>query len=163
MILIGKYIAALIGLWLIVSVYYAITVLEIAQIYGLSEISLGLFKSFLLALFYSISVVSIIFFFSSVLKRTITSALIGFFLLMMILPIISGVLIFVGVEPWFLVTYSAGLITGVLGLPVEMHGPGPEGVAAFQPEFYTGFAVMLAYIIIFILLSLVFASRRKME
>ncbi len=86
-----------------------------------------------------------------------------YWLLMMILPIISGVLIFVDVEPWFLVTYSAGLITGVLGLPVEMHGPGAEGMAALQPEFYTGFAVMLAYIIILILLSLVFASRRKME
>ena len=161
-IFVGKFIAAVIGVWLVVSIYYFVTIVEVAQIYGISELSTELTLSFLLALLYSISVVSVIFFFSSVLKRTITSALIGFFMLMMILPIISGVLSWVEVEPWFLVTYSAGLVTGILGLPVEMHGPREVGVA-FQPEFYTGIGVMAAYSIIFIILAIIIANRRKME
>jgi ABC-2 type transport system permease protein len=162
-IFVGKFIAAVIGVWLVVSLYYLVTVLEIVQIYGIAGISTEITQSFLLALLYSISVVSIIFFFSSILKRTITSALIGFFLLMMILPIISGVLIWVDVDPWFIVTYSAGLITGILGLPVEMHGPQAVDTVAFQPEFYTGVAVMVAYSIIFFILATIIANRRKME
>ncbi|MCK4816428.1 ABC transporter permease, partial [bacterium] len=116
-IFVGKFLAALIATWLVVALYYLVTVMEIAQIYGVTEISNELTKSFLLALIYSVSVVSLIFFFSSILKRTITSTLIGFFLLMMIMPIISSVLMWVEVEPWFIVTYPSGLITSVLGLP----------------------------------------------
>ncbi|MCK5560970.1 MAG: hypothetical protein KAJ51_10270 [Thermoplasmata archaeon] len=82
---------------------------------------------------------------------------------MMILPIISNVLMWVDVEPWFMVTYSSGLITTVLGFPSELHGPGAEGIASFQPDFYTGLMVMVAYTIIFFLVSIIIANRKKME
>lgn len=163
-IFVGKFIAALIATFLVVILYYLITLLEIVQIYGLSEISIELLKSFLLALIYSTSVVAIIFFFSSILKKTITSALLGFFLLMMILPIITSVLMFAEVDPWFIVTHSASLITDVLGVGGGFQsGPRAVDLSAFDPDFYIGIGVMTAYTIFFFFASIIIANRRKME
>lgn len=169
-IFVGKYIAAIIGVWLVVSIYYLITMLEIAGIYGFGEVSIEFAKSFLVALIYSICAISIIFFLSSILKRTITSSLLGFFLLMMILPIISNVLMLVDVEPWFIVTYSAGLMTNVLATtttsfdgPGSGDGPGGGFGGGFEPDFGLGITVMVMYIAIFLIISLIIANRRVME
>lgn len=158
-IFVGKYIAALIITLFAVSLYYLITGLEAAQLYGIGEISTELAKSYLLALIYTTSALSVIYFFSSIFKRTITSTLVGFFFLMMILPGIGGVLTTAGVEPWFLVTYPSGLIINVFGIPGHVFGPG-EAVA---PDFYVGIGVMMAYTIIFFLISIVIANRKEME
>jgi ABC-2 type transport system permease protein len=167
-IFIGRFIAAIIGVWLVVSIYYFITTLEIISIYGFSEISIELGKSFLIALIYSVCAISIIFLLSSILKKTIYSSLVGFFMLMMILPIISGVLQLADVEPWFIVTYSAGLMTNVLAVTTLTGGPGQGGPGGgfgpgFEPDFYVGIAVMVAYIMIFLVMSLIIANRRRME
>ena len=163
-IFIGKYVAALLATWMAVSLYYLITVLEIAQIYGAAEVTLELAKSFMLALLYSASAVSLIYFFSSVMKRTITSTLVGFFALMMILPIIGGVLSIADVDPWFLVTHSAGLITDVMNI-ASTGGFGPSGEMGigFSPDFYEGIWVMLTYTIGFFVAGLAMANRKKME
>ena len=167
-IFVGKYIAAIISVWLVVSLYYLITMLEIVQIYSMGGISIELAKSFLIALLYAASVISIIYFFSSILKRTITSTLIGFFTLMMILPIISTVLSAVDVDPWFLVTHSANLIADVLGTSGGGFGPGngPGGNGfggGFSPDFYVGIYVMVLYTIGFFLTSIGLANRKEMR
>lgn len=162
----GKYIAALIGVCFVVTIYYLVTMLEIAQIYGFGEVSIEFAQSFGLALLYTTSVVSIIFFFSSTLKRTISSALLGFFLLMMILPMISNVMMMVDVEPSFIVTYSSGLITDVLSTDAGFGGPGPGsqfGLTSFTPELYNGIGVMIAYTLALFVISIVIANRRRME
>ncbi len=163
-IFVGKFIAALLATFLVVTLYYIITSLEIIQIYGAGEISIELAKSFLLAMIYATCVVSIIYFFSSILKRTITSTLIGFFLMMMILPIITSVLIFANVDPWFIVTHPAGLITDVLGVASGFQtGPRAVDFTTFDPDFFVGTSVMVAYTIIFFILSILVANRRSME
>jgi ABC-2 type transport system permease protein len=167
-IFVGKYIAAIISVWLVVSLYYLITMLEIVQIYSMGGISIELAKSFLIALLYAASVISIIYFFSSILKRTITSTLIGFFTLMMILPIISTVLSAVDVDPWFLVTHSANLIADVLGTSgggfEPGNGPGGNGFGGgFSPDFYVGIYVMVLYTIGFFLTSIGLANRKEMR
>jgi len=127
-IFIGKYIGSLIATWLIVSLYYLITSMEMVSIYGASGISVEIAQSFLLALLYCTSVVSIVFFFSSIMKRTITSTLIGFFLLLMILPIITAVFTVAEVDPWFIVTHNEGLITDVLGTVNQGGGWSRSGI-----------------------------------
>ena len=164
-IFVGKYIASVIATGLIVSLYYLITIMEITSIYGTSGISVKIVQSFLLALLYSASVVSIVFFFSSIMKRTITSTLIGFFLLMMILPIITGVFTVAEVDPWFIVTQNEGLITDVLGT-VNQGGFGPGqgfNLTIFKPDLWIGIGVMSAYTVILFLTGIVMADRRKME
>jgi ABC-type transport system involved in multi-copper enzyme maturation permease subunit len=165
-ILVGKYFAALIATCLAVFLYYLVTAIEIAQIYGFSSISLDFNKSLLVALIYSVSVVSVIYFFSCVLKRTITSSLIGFFLFLMILPIVSGVLKGVDIEPWFLITYSGELIQDVLMIPNSIsYGPGRHmnSVGNFEPDLFVGLIVMLFYSIFFYLTGIIIANRKGME
>jgi ABC-2 type transport system permease protein len=165
-IFVGKYISALIAIYLVVSLYFLVTAMEMAKVYGVSEISQEFFKSLLLALLYSTSVISVIFCFSSIFKRTITSSLIGFFLFLMIMPIISGALKGADIEPWFLVTYSAELIQDVLIVPnTVFYGPGRHSNAAggFQPGFAMGVMVMVAYAIVFFIASIAIANRKGME
>jgi ABC-type transport system involved in multi-copper enzyme maturation permease subunit len=171
---VGKFVAALLATWMAISLYYLVTSLEIVSIYGAAELSTELAQSYLLALIYGASVVGLIYFFSSILKRTITSTLLGFFLLMMILPIVSTVLMVVDVDPWFMVTHSASLITDVFNLPGGFGfgpgqggpgGPGPGagmGFLTFEPEFHLGIAVMSVYAIGSFLAGLGIANRKQM-
>ncbi|MBS3782696.1 MAG: ABC transporter permease [Candidatus Thermoplasmatota archaeon] len=163
-IFIGKYIGALLPTLTVVSIYYLTTSLEIIGIYGTGGITVEFYKSFLIGLIYTTSAVSLIFFFSSILKRKITSTLLGFFSLMMILPIMSSVLQFlVEVEPWYILTYFEGLITDVfVGAPSLQGGPGGEGTQ-FSPDFYQGIIVMVAYTIVLFFLGLFIADQRRME
>lgn len=168
-IFIGKYLAAMGSVFLVISMYYLVLVLEIIQIYGASALSLEFLKSFLLALLYSTSILSVIFFLSSIMKKSITSSLTGFFLLMMVMPILSMLLRAADVDPWFMVTHNADLITDVLGTmgvgfgPGSGQGAGPLSAAVFEPEFYQGMVVMLAYSVTFFLAGLGIANRRRME
>lgn len=156
-IFVGKYIVSVIATCFIVSLYYLITVIELISIYGISGISIEIAQSFLIAVLYSTSVVSIVFFFSSIMKKTITSTLIGFFLLLMILPIISGVLMYAEVDPWFIITYNNSLITDVLGF-----GQG-FNFSNFIPDMWSGIGVMSAYTVLLFFMGIIFAIRRKME
>lgn len=165
-IFVGKFLAALVAVCFVVSIYYLVTMLEIAQIYGFGAISIEFAQSLGIALLYTTSVVSIIFFFSSTLKRSISSALLGFFLLMMILPMIANVMTMADVEPSFIVTYSSGLITDVLGTEggIVSGGPGSELAAGnFEPDLYDGIGVMIAYSLVLLLLGISIANRRRME
>ena len=165
-IFVGKYSAALIATYLGVLLYYLITALEMVHIYGVESISIEFYKSLFIALIYSTSVVSVIYFFSSVFKRSITASLIGFFLFLMILPIIAGVLKGVDVEPWFLVTYSGELIQDVLAISNSVsYGPGRHmnSVGGFEPDFYLGLIVMVSYSIFFYYASIIIANRKGME
>ncbi len=58
---VGKYLAAIIATFSVVSLYYLITAVEITTIFGADEISVNFIKSFLTALLYSTSVVSLIY------------------------------------------------------------------------------------------------------
>ena len=162
----GKYIAALTAIFVIVSLYYIITILEVIQIYGINNVPLDLVKSYLLALLYVCSVLSLTFFFSSIFKSVISSTLISFFTLMMILPIVSMLLTVVKIEPWFIVTYSAGLITDVFVQPIFMGGAGGErggGFTEYAPDFGTGVWVMVAYAVILFIMSIIIAVRKDVE
>lgn len=167
-IFVGKYIAALLAIFVVVSLYYIITIVEIAGIYGMDNIPYEVVISYLLALLYVCGVLSLTFFFSSILKGVISSTLLSFFSLMMILPIVSMLLTVAKIEPWFIVTYSAGLITDVFGLPT--HGGvvmgGPEGgrrLVMYTPDFATGVEVMVAYCVILFIISIIIADRKDVE
>jgi len=163
-IFIGKYIAALLATFFVVSLYCVVTTVEMIAMFGVEEIPTELAKAYLLSLLYTTSAVSVVYFLSSVLNRTIASTVLGFVLLMMVLPVIVNVLGLVDVEPWFIVTYSAGLITE--GLGEAGFGPGAhDGFASesFSPDLYVGIGVMMAYTIIFLVSSIAVANRKSME
>jgi len=160
----GKYVAALLATFLAVILYYLVMTLQIAQLYGWGQIPTELAKSFLTALVYSASAVSLVFLFSAILKRSISSTIVGFLFLLMILPIVAAVLISVNQEPWFIVTYSANLIRDVLGVSSSLpFGPGEHGftLTAFKPHFGVGIAVMAAYAIVGFVSGMAMAVRKE--
>jgi len=168
-IFIGKYCAALIAISVLVSLYYLITMVEVMVIHGINSVPHEIFTSYLLALLYGCSVLSLTFFFSSILKGVISSTLMGFFTLMMILPILATLLMVARVEPWFIVTYAGGLITTVFGSPVgagmTFRGGPPEiqMFTLYQPDFIIGAAIMALYALLFFISSIVLANRKDVE
>ncbi len=146
----GKYIAALLGTLLAVALWYLVLVLEIGPIYGWGEMPAELWKSFIVASVYSSAAVSMAFLVSSLLNRSMSATIVSFLLLMMILPIIAMILMQADQEPWFIVTYSANLISNVLGVSSNI-GFGPGGREAdltkFTPHLGVGLMVMAIYAI----------------
>jgi ABC-2 type transport system permease protein len=164
-IFLGKYIAAVIPVILTVGVYYVVMVGSISVIYGFDDVPMELVYSFLIAIVYLFSIVSMIYLFSSFMKRSISSSLVGFFLVMMILPIISMILNASDIEPWFIVTYSGDLITTVLEYTAETQafGPGANMASLSEPDTLVGLIMMVVYAIGGFASGLFLALRRRME
>ena len=168
-IFLGKYIAALVPTLLAAVLYYVTMTLQIAQIYGWGEIPGELGKSFLIASLSAAAAVSVIFFFSSLLKRAIAAIIGGFMSLWMISFILEGLLMRVGQEPWFLISYSSRLIVEVLGVLSDLPF-NPEDHAdwynlaielTFNPDFGVSIAVMAAYAIAGLAVGMALAVRRE--
>lgn len=68
------------------------------------------------------------------------------------------------IEPWFIVTYSASLITDFFGLPIQM-GPseGMRGFTMYRPDFATGVEVMVVYGTILFIKSIIIAVTKDVE
>ena len=164
-IFIGKYAASMISTFSVLSLYYVVTALEIQYVYGLSGIMTEFMKSYLFSILYMFAAVSLIFFFTSILKRAITSTLLGFFSLLMIFPIVEQVLKIVEIEPWFLISYYQGFITDVFGLVQSVPSGPPDSVfgITFTPDFYVGILVLIGYTVVLFIMSLFAACRRRME
>ncbi len=159
-IFIGKYLAASILTIGMVSAYYFVVLCEIGRLYGFS-IDMDLLNSYLLAVLYGLGVGGLTFFFSSIFRSTIVSTLTSFFTLFLALPIISVLLEFAKIRPWYLITFGAQLITGIFGMEEIVL---PElNVVFYVPNYTTTVAVMCAYALIFLFLALLISSRRQIE
>jgi ABC-2 type transport system permease protein len=167
-IFIGKYIASLLAVFAIIAFYFAICGVEVLGVYGLGGMPEATGKSFLLCLLYGTAAVSMTFFYSSVLKGVMSSTLLSFFTFLMILPIVSALLQVANVEPWFIVTYSAGLMTNVFVQEPAFsggggHNMGPSAFTQSTPNFTVGVEVMAAYAIIMFIIAMAIAVRKDVE
>ncbi|MCX6000463.1 MAG: hypothetical protein NTU41_13015 [Chloroflexi bacterium] len=107
---------------------------------------------------------SVVFFCSAILRRSITSTILGFVSLLMVLPIFSMIIRVLDREPWFILTYSADVITNVLGIASSLpcHGEGIN-ISSFTPTYGTAIAVMAGYAMVFLVAGMVLAVRRSRE
>lgn len=161
---VGKYIAAFLATGVVTLVYYGVTFAEMESIYGWGEVPAAYSTSLVVGLLYGLGALAVTFTFSSVMRSTITSNMLSFFALLMILPIVSAVLSIAGVNPWFVPTYYSSLTTSVFG-GTGGFGGGPPGAnsAAFSPDFHTGLWVLSVSSIVLLAFSASVASRRQME
>jgi ABC-type transport system involved in multi-copper enzyme maturation permease subunit len=169
-IFLGKYFAALLPTLLAAVLYYVTITLQIAHLYGWAEIPVTLWKSFLIALLTAAAAVSVIFFFSSLLKRSVAAIVSGFMFLWMFSFILEGLLMRVGQEPWFLVSYSSRLIVEVLGVVSELPF-NPEDHAdwynfaielTFNPDLWVSMGVLVAYTFAGLAGGMALAVRREL-
>lgn len=160
-ILTGKYLAALAAVLLIVSIVYTVVTAQIIWLYGTGSIPFALVKSYLLAALFSCSLVSIIYFLSSVFKKALTSAFIGLFFLFLGSYGLQMLMEKLEVDKWFLLTSHLGLISEVLNQSRII----PEGtiIEETQVSFGTGIAVMIVYAVIFFAAGTWIANRKDMK
>jgi ABC-type transport system involved in multi-copper enzyme maturation permease subunit len=155
-------VAALLGTLAAVSIWYLVLVVEIGPLYGWGAMPTDLWKSFAVALLYSSAAVSVVFLISSLLKRSMSATIVGVLALLMILPILQMILTLLDHEPWFILTYSANLITSVLGGSSTLMRHGGD-FNQYTPTLGTGIVVIIAYAVVAFVIGLVLANRKSAE
>ncbi|MCK4366384.1 MAG: ABC transporter permease [Thermoplasmata archaeon] len=158
----GKFSASMIASVFVISIYYGLIALFVGGLY--KEVNVELVYSFLIAIMYLSAVVGVAYFISSVMKGTVGSTLLTFFLFLLILPMVGGALMLADVEPWFLVTHGGDAITHVMD---PGYTPGKECIMGgsmcfFLPDIYVSVAVMAVYLIVFLILAFFMFNRREM-
>lgn len=163
----GKFAASMTVSILVMSCYYGLIALYVGGIE--KEVTVQFVYSYGLALLYLTSVMSVAFFISSVMRGTVGSTLLTFFLFLLILPMIEGVLTFVGVKPSLSITFAGGVLAYILQVPYpvdEVRAFPPNNpqitIHIFYPEVLLSIALMVAYTFIFLLMALWIFKRKQM-
>jgi ABC-2 type transport system permease protein len=148
-IFIGKWIASFLASAIAIGVYAAITLADGAIYFG-SNVPYQFGESFVFALFYIFPILGFSFFISSAFKNNSSSILLTAILLLFgfnfITPLISSLS---NSEPWYVLSYGAGIITNVLSSsgypPHEVVIAGSSSYHATIPE---GLAIMFTYFVV---------------
>ncbi len=159
-IFLGKHLSSLLMSMAMVTIFYLMIYVQVLAIYGTGGVSAEFPISYMLALLFTAGAVGMAVFFSSILSSGIQSTLVTFFLLFLILPIVSIVLMVAEREPWFLINYSADLIVNIYGAaPMEI----PGFFSMTIPEYTRGVWVMAAYGMVLPFIGIFIASRREVK
>ena len=160
-IFIGKWIASFLASAIAIGVYAAITIADGAIYFG-SNIPYQFGESFVFALFYIFPILGVSFFISSVFKNNSYSIIVTAILLLFgfsyITPLITALS---SSEPWYVLTYGAGIIANVLSPsgypPHEVEIAGSSSYNATIPE---GLAIMFAYFMVTVVLGLILFQKK---
>jgi ABC-2 type transport system permease protein len=166
-IYIGKWIAAFVASTLMFAIFAVITVGN-GLGHGLS-VPFQFGESLLFAWFYLAAVLGVTFFFSSIFKSSSISILVTVILFLFVFNLIANfVLPLVKIEPWFIITYGAGIIGNVLSVPYPEHeivtplGPNAgftlNTFNAYIPE---GLIIIAVYFVMTTVLGLLFFERKE--
>jgi len=159
-IYIGKWLGALIASVIMLLVFTAITVGNGIYYFGLN-IPYQLWESLLFSILYLVAVLGFTFFFSSLFKTTSMSILVTAILFLFAFTLIQALVVgLVKIEPWFLITYGATIITNVL---IDPYPTTSTQFGAFNPyaSIPEGIAILLAYFVVTAVLGLLLFERKE--
>jgi ABC-2 type transport system permease protein len=163
-IYIGKWLGALIASIIMLGVFAAIAIGNGIYYFGLN-IPYQLWVSLLFSLLYLIAVLGFTFFFSSLFKSTsmsiLVTAILFLFAFSLIQSLVEGL---VKIEPWFLITYGAQIISNVLTDPyptTATQGFGPNAFTTYAATIPEGIAILLAYFVVTAVLGLLLFERKE--
>jgi ABC-2 type transport system permease protein len=112
-----------------------------------------------------IAVLGFTFFFSSLFKSTsmsiLVTAILFLFAFNLIQSLVEGL---VKIEPWFLITYGAQIISNVLTDPyptTATQGFGPNAFTTYAATIPEGIAILLAYFVVTAVLGLLLFERKE--
>ena len=177
-IYVGKWFAALIASTIILATF-AIAVLANGLYYFPGMIPWQFEQSLAFAWIFMIAALSLTFAFSSLFKSSSISILMSVILLLLIFNIIDTVSSsVVGIEPWYSITYGAGIITSILMATYPAHmlteplgsafgGGGANRTAArFTITVYNagvaeGLAILITYFLVMAVIGLVLFERKE--
>ncbi len=155
-IVLGKLLASLAASWMIILLYYAAATVAALAITRNVTWEIGLSAAYALA--YTACVIGVAFLLSSVLKGTIASTVLTFFLFTLIFGIVGALLQVGDVAPWFIPTQAAGIISNVLSPPSAF-----PGFSQFVPDAATSLAVFAGYFVIGSIVATVSFHRRELK
>lgn len=161
----GKWLAALIASLMTFAVFAVITLANGAYYFG-TDVPYQFVESIIFAIIYLMAVLGLTFLFSSLFKSSAMSitvtAILFLFVFSLLETLLNGLL---GVEPWFIVTYGAGIIGNVLmdPYPTNQRVPGIGGRerTLFAVGIPAGIAILVGYLIVSAILGLVVFERRE--
>jgi len=159
-IYVGKWLAALIASVIMLAVFTAITVGNGIYYFGLN-IPYQLWESLLFSLLYLVAVLGFTFFFSSLFKTTSMSILVTAILFLFAFTLIQALVVgLVKIEPWFLITYGATIITNELVDPYPTTSMQFGGFTPYAsiPE---GVTILLVYFVVTAVLGLLLFERKE--
>lgn len=168
---IGKWLAALTAATIALIVYTAFCIGN-GVYYGFG-IPTQFAESFGFMWFYLLAVMGFTFFFSSLFKSSSYSFLVTFLIFFFAFGIIDLLVTDLAhIEPWFLLTYGAGIITDVLMSPYPAHATTASGVFArgganaptfltYNPTIPEGLAIIAIYFIVTAALGLLLFERKE--
>lgn len=159
-IYVGKYLAAFVASTIVLVVYLAIAIINGFYYFG-ADVPYQLGESFLFAWFYLLAVLGFTFMFSSLFKTSSYAILLSAILLIIGFSIISGLVEgLAGVEPWFILSYGAGIVGDILMSPYPTTST-RFGVTTFAPTVPEGLAIMAGYFVVASILGLILFERKE--
>jgi ABC-2 type transport system permease protein len=166
-LVIGKYLACYGAVMLLVILGYVISTISLLVIYGTVPLASG--GSFGLCLLYAGAVLSVSFFFSSVMKGSMSATVVTLVFIMVISSIISSVLMMTDQPYWFLLSSNGDTIATIYGgyetFLRGMGGGGNIGNVPFalrNPSISLSALSMSLYLAVGFVLSLWLTKRRQL-
>jgi ABC-2 type transport system permease protein len=169
---VGKWLSAFLAATAILAVFTVITIANGVYYFGLSGVPYQFSLSLLFAWFYLAAVMGFTFFFSSLFKSSSLSILVTVILFLFGFTLIQALVSdLVGIEPWFVLTYGAGIIGNILDTTYPAHSVttttplGRGGRTFTTTTFYAsvpqGLVIIGLYFIITGILGLVLFERKE--
>jgi ABC-2 type transport system permease protein len=160
----GKFAASMTAGIVVIAIFYAVVgTLSLVSVSGLDK---NFLMSFAFALEYLLAVMAVAYLISTLMKGTTGATVLTFFLFIMILPIIDGVVSVSRIKPSWSLTFSAGTISNILTSPYPSDTITDYGRGFMFPSYYpdpaTAAIVMLAYALVAVGLSMVLFRRKQM-
>jgi ABC-2 type transport system permease protein len=167
-IYVGKYIAAFIAALIIFVMYTLIAVVNGLYYFG-ATIPGEFVEAVALAVLGLLAALAFTFFFSSLFKSGSMSILVSAIMLLFGFTLIDELVINIaGYEPWFSLTYGAGVISNIMTVPYPAHevtasafrGGGPV-MTTFNATIPEGILIMVIYFVVCGVLGLVLFERKE--
>jgi len=121
-IYVGKYLAALAASSVILGIFALIMIGNVFYYFPGDPLPWGFVQSVIFAWVYLLAALALTFAFSSLFKSSSISILMSVILLLFVFNVVDTVAsIVVGIEPWFSITYGAGIVSNILQVPYPLN------------------------------------------
>jgi ABC-2 type transport system permease protein len=164
-IYIGKWLGALIASLIVFAVYAAITIANGLYYFG-ANVPNQFGESLAFSVLYLIAVLGFTFFFSSLFKSSSMSILMTAILFLFAFSLIELIVSRLAqIEPWFIITYGAGIIGNVLMDPYPVtqstRGFGGREATTYAVSIPEGITILVGYFVITAVLGLILFERKE--
>jgi ABC-2 type transport system permease protein len=166
-IYVGKWISAFIAATIMFAIFAAITIANGIYYFG-ADVPIQFGESLSFAWFYLAAVMGFTFFFSSLFKSSSMSILVTAILFLFVFSLIQTLVEnLVRIEPWFILTYGAGIISSIMTVPYPPHiltasfAGGRISITTYTPYVSEGLIIIAVYFIITAALGLLLFERKE--